>query len=455
MLRCIFKAANPHAVLLIAILLNGGCTEVKNETDTPKGCTEFNSNGCPGWFTSMPVSTWKAIGSNTFSDVGINTPDCSTSNATITCVIGSHNQTMSLWSGAIAREDFLDIIAQGGGSNGSSDNGVYEFGPFSDDNPHWERSHDPSRLNADEWSGFNGAYYPDGLPVARHGYEHQTFINELVVDGKDYGNRWFAPWATYAFTDRPSAGSFAQAASFKFDNKLTSASSGSYEKENTFKDFPGSNPAVSNGAGFAIWDDQAKVVWAMAPNTPRVLYAMDPVKNSWEGPYSEDLAYNIYTSSALDPERRIIAVFEGTRAKLYFVDVTDDREILQGRKLGATVEVTMTGDLADETRADKVSLAYEPVGGTFVGWSKISATSEVNLYTLKPTANIRDDNGHLISVEWHWEPVNVQPGGDSPTLREKNGTFGRFQYIRSIHALALVNDADQAVFVFKIPPEGL
>ena len=472
-----FRAVTLFTTLLLSLVFINACNNAASETDATNpplvegpdhikpvpgstACKTADNNDCPSWYANMPVSTWKAIGSNTFNDVGVST-QCSDLDPTTTCVQGSHNQGIISWSGAIAREDYLDIIAQGGGDKGSSDNGVYEFGPFTDEDPHWVRSYDPSQLNAADWALYNSqstSYYPDGLPASRRGYEHQTFIKELIVDGIDYGNRWFAPWATHTYAD-PTAGSFREAASFAFTGQQTTG--GHYEDKGAFIDFPAgiNNQTVGSGAGFVIWDDTAKVVWAMAPNAPRELYAMDPVTRTWDGPYSKDLAYSIYTSSALDPVQRIIAVYEGTHAKLYIIDVTDDRDT-QGGKLGNWVGAKPTGDFTvtspnnSVSDGDKVSLEYEPVGGTFVGWSKITATEKQNLYTLKPTTDIRDPKGDLIEgVVWQWEAVDVR--GDTPSYREKNGTFGRFQYISSIHALAVVNKADEPVYVFKLPADGL
>jgi hypothetical protein len=80
-------------------------------------------------------------------------------------------------------------------------------------------------------------------------------------------------------------------------------------------------------------------------------------------------------------------------------------------------------------------MVYDPTGDRFLLWN-----GGTTLHTL--------DAATLTT----WGTVAISPGNSvTPTSPNSRGTYGRFRYVPSLHALIVVNRTNENVYLFKLP----
>ena len=430
----------------------GGATDsVTVFVNSPDGTSQ---GGVPSWYANAADRTWinlgSAVGASTFDQNDPVRTFADWDFGTQQSGFDYHTAVIDAWNGGAAREDYY-IIGLSGGHRGSAQNTIYEFGPFTSETPDWHwYGTDPTKYDAPSHSGTPGGtitnwsgeenvpYYSDGKPSAAHTYDHLAFIPDL---GGGVGNMLFRPIASFVWSGSNSvSGSFAETASFKFTS--TNDVGGVYEPRNTYPDFEGRR----GPGGLVEWDPNTEKVWIMASGGKgggtRPVYSFDPRTGQYT--FHADSVAGSFSSDtdggSLDPERQIMVI--NTDSGLVVIDLSAGRE-------GDSVFVNnYSGGIA---RNGNIGMEYEPVGKKFVGYNGGAA-----IYTMQPPSNYRNSDGSLNgSAVWTWQQVSNGSGGISPSGRNSTGTYGRFRYISSIKAFAVINDANDAMYVYKVPSGGL
>lgn len=408
---------------------------------------DYNASPLPSWLTGATDKTWIAVGSNTFASVD---PVTAYDGWSFGGGATYHTSLVDFWNGGIARDDYL-VLPFCGGHNGSSQNTVYEFGPFTSETPSWNwygtdtAKYDfPSHVGSPDasitdWTLEYGlAYYSDGKPSSRHTYDHICYIPDL---GGGVGRVAFAPFGYSPFNPDNGGTRVYDAASFKFTSE--SDVGGTYEARDTYTDWPGNLPGPGGGVEF---DSVKNLVWCASTVGSDSLYSFNPVTNTYSkhNVSSPDLG-NDTGGFTIDPIRRIAIVHSAGVGLIVW-----DLDIDNG-KAGAFVTITTNYTGALKT-ADNIGLEYEPIGQKFVGYD-----GGATLYTMTPPADYRDGNGDLDATKsWTWVEVTNGAGGATPTAAAGNGTYGRFRYIPSISSFAVFNNSgDASVYVYKVPAAGL
>jgi hypothetical protein len=386
----------------------------------------------PSWISSAQEKTWVSVG-DVFDSVDpvLNFPDWSFGGGAT-----YHRAVIKNWNGAVARNDYL-VIPFSGGHWGSSQNTVYEFGPFSSENPNWHwYGTDPTKYDVpthvgepaqtiSDWAiEENVPYYSDGLPSARHTYSHIAYGNGMV----------FTPFGKGLYGDGQY--SSLEAASFKFTGHTDVG--GSYEPRYTYQDWPG-RVGPGGGVGF---DSTTNLFWIATTSRADALYSFDSITNVYtKHSVGSPAEGNDTEGFALDPERGII-ILHSSGDRLVIWDISEGHE-------GEFVEIfNYSGSLFV---SGEIGLEYEPTGKKFVGYN-----GGAILHTLEPPADYRDAQGNLNpNAIWEWLEVANGIGGITPSVASQNGIYGRFRYIPSINAFAVINTSSDPVFVYRIPVDGL
>lgn len=427
----------------------------------------------PNWLKNAEQRTWVAVGDNGFMDVDPEKDpawqDGPFTNPNWDFESGPgpdyHTAVVDNWNGGVARNDYL-VIPFAGGHSGSQQNTIYEFGPFTSENPKWNwfgntgdgaggSKYDPpthtgpavdGEVPVTSWGAQEGEDpYTDGKPASRHTYDHLVYIPELE---SGVGMLAFAPFG-YSLYNDPSIGgsSTEKAAAFQFDSEDDEG--GFYVGMGTYKKWPGGN--IGPGGG-AEWDVGQKRVWATTTSGSKNLYSFDPDANEYEQHNSSSPNHRNDTDGvALDPERRIFVLHaQDSELVVWDIDVADEIGTAPGKD-GDFVVISSNygGPLSN---ASDIGFEYEPAGKKFVGYNGGS-----KLFTLEPPDDYRNADGTLNpDAAWTWEEVNNGSGGVTPSAANDRGTYGRFRYIPSIHAFAVFNNSgDSSVHVYKLPPTGL
>ena len=127
---------------------------------------------------------------------------------------------------------------------------------------------------------------------------------------------------------------------------------------------------------------------------------------------------------------------------LLVIDLSSGRE-------GESVFITSySGTIATQ---GNIGCEYEPVGQKFVGYR-----GGTSIYTMTPPNNYRNSDGSLNgSASWSWQLVTNGSGSATPSQNNGDGTYGRFRYIPSIKAFAVINQPSDSMYVYKVPNGGM
>jgi len=427
----------------------------------------------PSWYTAANEKTWAALGDNTFMSVDPEQNSAWTwrSNPGWVMQYGpllSDHQVAVVenWNSAVARDDYL-AIGFAGGHYGSVQNTVYEFGPFTAENPQWwwhgnaddgaggSKYDPPSHTGTatagetpiSSWASEEAkGYYSDGKATSRHTYDNICFVPQGAGEGF-----MFAPLAVSVFASQGGTNR-RDAASFRFP--FAADVGGYYEAQGTHPNWPGST--MSEGGG-CEYDSGQGLVWVMQTQGPAYLYSYDPVTHTYTQRNQGNPNGGTWDTDGftIDPVRRLALCHNvdsqnGNRLIVWDIDIADEIGTATG-KVGQ--HVTIVGNYSGAlTGAGNIGFEYEPVGGKLVGYN-----GGATLYELQVPADYRNADGTLNpNASWTWAAISNGAGGATPTGAGKNGTYGRFRYIPSIKAFAVFNDpTDASVYVYKIPAGGL
>ena len=122
----------------------------------------------------------------------------------------------------------------------------------------------------------------------------------------------------------------------------------------------------------------------------------------------------------LDPVARKFIMVGGGRFEVY--DLESDR----------FSEPQADGDTAIIS-AKAPGLAWHPASGGIVAWG-----GGERLYRLR-----------IDKKRYHWTAIEPAGDGVKPTAPNRNGTYGRFQFVDSVNAFVLINNVDENVFLYR------
>lgn len=305
---------------------------------------------------------------------------------------------MDDWSGGAYDTARDRLIVWGGGHYGYGGNEVYAFSLGSGT---WSRLTEPSDPVTE-----CTFLYPDGRPASSHNYNMLQYISTLDS---------FVTVGVNQFC--PDGGAYAP-----YTIALNLATNQWFSLANT--------PGYGIGAMTAI-DASTGRLWVKGTgyspdyNTATTLYEYNPQTNVWSkrDNGNADLAYARVTAAVDSARRRLVAIGEG-------IFVVWD---ISGSGTVPRVSAVPSGDTT-AMNVDTPGFDYDPVGDRFIAWN-----GGTDLFILNP-------------VTWQWTKLTPAAGNTViPTAANERGTFGRFRYVPSLHALVVVNRTNENVYIFKLP----
>jgi hypothetical protein len=244
---------------------------------------------------------------------------------------------------------------------------------------------------------------PDGTPAARHTYSSLARVNLPGWDGffVHGGSLWQGGY--------PVNGTW-------FYHRDT----GRWERLPPRPLWGESDYSATSLATRAVYDPVSRTVLVVAKN---VNAAFDFTTKTWEwkgqgggGDQEQGIAF--------DPERRILVILGSPRTTANNTQVWDTSTTPWTRKPGPAAAAP------PGVRDWGPGLIFDPVGKRYIAYY-----GGRNLWALD-----RDT--------WQWG--QLQATGADPGPAYNVGTFGRFQYVRSLNGLVVINSIDSNVFYFQL-----
>ncbi|MFK8030998.1 MAG: choice-of-anchor U domain-containing protein [Gammaproteobacteria bacterium] len=329
---------------------------------------------------------------------------------------------MDVWVGG-AFDTYRDrLIVWGGGHFGYAGNEVYVF----DLNTlEWERLTDPSPDTTLFNNSNSEGTYIDGLPRARHTYNHVQYAPPPI-------DRFIVPGGCCGSANNGPSGTINDVSTFHFG-----AGTGPVGWEtNGAPDFvPGGNSALT-GMSSALHPTTGDM-WVLPDGGGNSLkqLKMDETAD-WENGDHEWIDNTrtsgviIYLTSAIDPVRNIMVSVGAynNNSRIYVHDLNNPDQ--------SYVRPVTTGDDTIE-RASAPGFVFDPTINKFVGWAGGS-----QVYTLDPDT-------------WHWERLDAAPSNTvTPTAPNETHTYGRFRYSPNKNVMVLVNKTSQNVYIYKLSDQA-
>ena len=345
------------------------------------------------------------------------------------------------WNNGIGMEDHYAIVAQGGHRK-TSDNGAYVFGPFNSDTPNWHRAV-TSEFNISRPTT-GQPYYPSGNPASRHGYGHSAYIPPLS-DGS--GHQWFAMVCGAPYGDNVGGNPSTQ--TFNFNDDPTTG--GTYDGNGVNQNFPNSSSQAE--VGICDWDPIDEVVYAVGGSgnpTSRNLHSFDPRTRLWtvHPPSPAFPTIDGKSTGVVDPVRRIFVGWDTFRGNIQVYDIGSSHR-------GSWFEINASGTPLN--LSSKPGFAYDPVSRAIFAYDGGTVIKKLNI-----PANFRNGTENAqqpitVTAGWSWTAVTGITGTLPPDsdFDSGSGTYGKFRYIKSIHAFAMQAYRDSDMFIFPIPKEGM
>lgn len=379
--------------LLVALCLVSAIVEIVHQNDfVSTGNALSGSSSTPGYgiLDSLQPGEWYEVPNSHMDAVD----PCPVRDCSYSAVEGIYSVTDD-WSGGAYDTKRDRLIVWGGGHGGYAGNEVYVFNiPTLT----WVRLNNPS-----DPPGEDVAYAPDGNPTSRHTYDYIQYVPNIDR---------FCSFGGAAFYSSGQTGT-SNTDCFNFDTLQ-------WERKSV-------SPSTGIGATSA-YDSSTGKIWQHGAGGGNALASWDPIADAWT------LHGSIWTDGwvpydhigAVDPiHKQMIAVGVGEVLKW---DLSDPNaaEI-------PTQYITTSGpqNVVDENAPGFV---WDSARNVFIGWAGGS-----DIYTLDP-------------VTYVWTKISsASTNTVTPTQPTQWGTYGRFRYIPSKHALVVVNGANQNVTLYKLP----
>jgi len=306
---------------------------------------------------------------------------------------GDPASIMTTWSGGAYDTTRNRLLVMGGGHGDYAGNEVYAFDI---DSLSWSRITEPSFAGgAGTYSGLQS----DDTPASFHSYNSLCYL-ESIDTLMSFGVQGINPTGL----------------SYPVSPGLD-LSTLTWDGTKTLLPF---NPG--DAGTITAYDPSTgnAYVWVGNNNNAK-LQRYNSLDNTWTDIGGPTLYVENYTTAAIDPVRQMM-VSTGSSHGLVSCDLTS----------GIRTKRTATGDAFPEY-AQAPGFIFNPVREKFVLWN-----GGVNLYEIDPDT-------------WVCTQVTINPSNTvTPTTKQPNGTYGRFQYIPSKQAYIGVNGTTENVYIFKV-----
>jgi hypothetical protein len=349
---------------------------------------------------ALPVGVWYAFPS---SELGLSNEYPSP----IPAGTSGPAAVMSAWSGGVYDSDRDMLVVWGGGHSNYSGNEVYAFGPLTSGSAQWRRLTNPSSPVST-----NEAYYPDGRPVSRHTYA-----------ALDYMPFPYGKMVSCAIGSRYNDGYGMRGMDF-YDFGVDGLSGEPWSRGPV-------PPNTGSWVGaFCAYNPVTKRLWVHSLGSGGRLMQYNPDTQGWTQHVQTDLS--LYDVAAIDTARNILVVLhDGAYGESAGIRVWDLNHPDAASFVPPSSAYPMSGKAP--------GFQYDPVNDRFIAWDGGTA-----LYALSIPSDPRNGT-------WQWSVVAADTANTvDPGPAAANGTYGRFRYVPSLHAVVVVSAADRPVYLRKL-----
>ena len=309
---------------------------------------------------------------------------------------------MDAWCGGAYDTTRDELLIHGGGHVDYGGNEVIAFSIY---NGTWRRRSNPSSP-----VGNNSAYYPDGRPSATHSYGGLHYLPA------PYDKMYRSFGSAY-----PSGGSTNDVNSF--DLSVDGLTVNPWANLASLPVPPGDFSAgAANPTTMRIWH-QAAV------SSNATLCEYNPATNTWttHGQFS---TYEYATWAIDDDNNHMVGLLQDGR--IMFWNLNSPTSVTQ-------LTTTNNPNLASTDQAP--GFVYDKVNKCFLGWGGGSTIWQLSIPA-----------GGGPSGTWAWTQLALSAGNSvTPTDNNSRGTYGRFRYVPSLHAVVVVNSVNENVYIRKLP----
>ena len=302
--------------------------------------------------------------------------------------VSSPDGVMTAWCGGALDSRRDRLLVWGGGHAAYSGNEIYAFDPAQ---RAWSIVWGPTPNQ--EIPNVKGAHetYLDGNPGSRHTYDNLVYDPESDALWTANGSLWRSGSRT--------------AATWRF-----LLGEGRWER---LRDTP--KPDIYTQTAY---DPERKLI---VRRVNRGFYQYDARKDNWRQTVKSQVSTHWDMNGELDPVARKFIMVGGGRFEVYDLDSHRFEQLSPGGDAGI-VDAKAPG------------LAWHPASGGIVAWG-----GGKRLYLLK-----------IENKNYHWTAVEPDGHSVAPTAPNRNGTYGRFQFVESANAFVLVNNARENVFLYRL-----
>lgn len=375
------------------------------------------ATGLPAWRTAMTAFTWAEIPtSNTLSalnpenNAAIN-PDYPSSPEWK--AVSGQQAIITAWCGACYdRDDDKMWWPLQGGHNDYAGNEPYCIA-LNDDAPTFELVRWPSGaignlLTTNDGNESTGLY-SDGQPRAVHSYNKAVFVPGVGPFIAVQGN---CSWTAAAGTSKTVA----------------------VDPDTGLGTLLASNSDVGTGSGGGACFDptrgtQGSIWWRGAGTDKFCRY--DVAANTWAA-VGSTFAASGYTNLAHHPDDDYILYGCGSSSFWKVFDCAS----------GTLYSPTFTGTVSGSMRFGYTQMQWVPALGAFCGWD--NSSDKTRITTLTPGANPLTDG-------WTISYITVDGANAvTPSDRQTNGTYGRFQFSPNLNGFVLINSTSGPLYFFAL-----
>lgn len=353
-----------------------------------------------GGIDELPVGQWYAFPDSRLDSVAPSPVPAGTNGV---------ESVIQHWNSGVYDTDRDRLVVWGGGHLNYSGNEVYAFGPLTAENPAWHRLTDPSSPVA-----LCVKHYPDGRPTSRHTYDLLDYMPSPYDKMVSYG------------IGSPYCGNGGGTEALDFYDFTVDGMAGEPWSR-------GATPSQGSGGstmGFGGYNPVTNRLWYHKNESSNAtLLQYNPGTDQWST--HATLSIYDYTTAAIDTKRNLmVAVTRRSGGQILVWDLNSPN---------TPAFVAQTSGSPNPMGAQAPGFVYDPVNDRFVAWS-----GGTTLYALSIPGNLQ-------SGTWRWSVLPLDGGNtENPGNAVPEGTYGRFRYVQSLHAVVVVNAVDQPVFLRKL-----